>query len=295
MHKWIIAAAAFIPAVSLATPITLSTFASSKGSGVTVKVNSKGGSIGSATAGDLTLGGVGASALVYSAGVNPQQGSNGNASAFAGDWSSFATFSGGASLASAHATLGGLDLTLGFSLTDMRHGTWSITNNDSANNLSLDLVFAMHTGGGSGSWLFDNYLLNAGSTAHGAWSLNLLNHGGQLADYSNLTLFARNAAASAVPVADRALPAAGGVSVDIPLADLLKELAERGLAQPGVAVELEGLFGAGPGAAPGDGAEVPEPGTLAVFLTSLAMLGGGAWRRQRRSARMAQPPLTTAL
>lgn len=229
MKPWVIAAAAFIPAVALATPIT---FTTASGKTVTVKVKEKSkntgagsttttpaastdrSGLGNALASDVTLGGISASSLVYGAGINPQQGANGNTSGFAGayagsgsgDWDSLVKFSGTGNLGAASSLLSGLTLTMGFGLTDMRHGTWSITNTNQSNNLSLDLVFAMHTGGGSGSWLFDNYVLGAGSTAQGTWALNLLNNGGQLADYSNLTLFARNAVATPLPVAASPAP-----------------------------------------------------------------------------------------
>ena len=339
MHKWILAAA-FVPALSLATPIT---FTTSTGKNVTVKVKNTstkpsagastgGGSIGTAAASDVTLGGISANQLIYSPGINPQAGANGDSSGFAaayansgsGDWSSVAKFAG--SSTSTSASLSGLVLTMGFSLSDTRHGTWSLTNNDSNNNLSLDLVFAMHTGGGSGSWLFDNFLLSAGSTANGSWALNLLNNGNSYADYSNLTLFARNAAASPVvvtptaaapvPVVTPAVPAptpvvnptvietpapaptvvllddpapttpapqstgnsgsGGGLSFDIPLSELLSVLIEHDLASPGIEVEFVGLFDNE------QQTQVPEPGSAALVLSALALLGL-AMRRGRRA------------
>lgn len=318
MKYWVLAAAAVIPAVALATPITVTT---ASGKTVTAKVKQKDkdtsttpaapatpaasdrSGLGNALASDVTLGGISASSLVYGAGINPQQGPNGNTSGFAGayaasgtgDWASLAKFSGASTPGSINAALSGLTLTMGFGLSDSRHGTWSITNTSQDNNLSLDLVFAMHTGGGSGSWLFDNYVLGAGSTAQGSWSLNLLNNGGQLADYSNLTLFARNAVATPfvpapaaagpsapaagtpAPAAETA-PAAGGVVVQIPIGELLDELAKHGPIEAGTEIEFGGLFG------DPVSAEVPEPAALAVFLAGLAMFGANMGLRKRRPA-----------
>jgi hypothetical protein len=67
-----------------------------------------------------------------------------------------------------------------------------MSNTDQANNVNMDLVFAMHTGGGSGAWLFDEQSIGAGKTLNGTWALNLLNNGGQYSGYSNLTIFGRN-------------------------------------------------------------------------------------------------------
>ncbi|UUZ47205.1 PEP-CTERM sorting domain-containing protein [Massilia sp. B-10] len=56
----------------------------------------------------------------------------------------------------------------------------------------MDLVFALHTGGGSGAWLFDEQSIGAGETLKGTWALNLLNNANKYSGYSNLTIFGRN-------------------------------------------------------------------------------------------------------
>lgn len=349
MKTWLIAAVAastaVLPAAALATPITFTTQSAAKAAAKPVKTSS--GSQGKAVAGDVTLGGISASQLVYSGGVNPQQGPNGNSSGFAAafaasgadDWASLAKFA--ANPAPANGKVDGLALIMAFALTDMRHGTWSITNLDTGNNLSFDLAFAMHTGGGSGSWLFDNYLLQAGSTAQGAWSLNLFNPGGKLSDYSNLTLFVRNAAAAPValtpvaapvanpvsapvvgplapaqPVADpvAANPAASDPIVKVPVADILPvaDIPVTNIPAPGDYVfniplaELIAAIQQNHGAANGNGlaaggfepvgdaadhggSEIPEPGSIALFL---AGAGTFALTRRRRHALPTRPSAT---
>lgn len=295
MKAWIIAATALMPAFALATPMT---FASSsqgagKAAGKTVKVTGKvtsanGGSQGKAVAGDVTLGGISASQLVYGAGINPQQGPNGNTSGFAGafsasgagDWASLAKFA--AAPDSVEGKLGGLALTMAFGLTDLRHGTWSISNTDTHSDLSFDLTFAMHTGGGSGSWLFDNYLLQAGSTAQGSWSLNLLNPGGQLGDYSNLTLFVRNATATAAALDGAPVPAPADQVVEVALAELIDALQQHaGDIHHGDAL-LESKFDPVGFPQSGGATDIPEPGSLAMFLAGAGTLA--LHRRRKRAA-----------
>lgn len=161
------------------------------------------GSIGSATVKDVTLGGLGADALSYGNGINPQsQGPKGGSIVFgpafaatgSGAWTRLAAFD---VTADNGFTLGssalGTSLTMSFDQLTGRNGTWTLTNNDRAHDLQMDLVFALHTGGGSGAWLFDDQLIGAGKTLSGLWALNLLNNGGSFSGYSNLTIFGRNA------------------------------------------------------------------------------------------------------
>lgn len=167
------------------------------------------GVIGTASSNDVTLEGVAASALEYASGVNPQgnAGASGFSSAFAdaglsNAWLPIGLFVANGSQTSPAAFPG--SLTMNF-VNDDNRGTWTIRNNDAANDLTLDLVFALHVGGGSGAWLFDDQTILAGSTMSGTWTQNMLNNGNQIAGYSNLTLFARDARftpASVVPAAD---------------------------------------------------------------------------------------------
>ncbi|WP_243492303.1 PEP-CTERM sorting domain-containing protein [Massilia violaceinigra] len=176
------------------------------------------GSAGKTARSDVTLNGVGADALDYAGGVNPQSGnaSKGGSSGFASDfalygskqgWTSIAAFDSSADNGVAISTSKlGTSLTFTFDKTDGRHGSWTVANNDLNNNVKLDLVFAMHTGGGSSAWLFDNEVLGAGAKTSGNWTLNALNPGGKLADYSNLTIFARDISKTAFQVPTTPVP-----------------------------------------------------------------------------------------
>ena len=77
---------------------------------------------------------------------------------------------------------------------DNKGGSWSVTNTNKDYDIKLDLVFAMHTGGGSGAWLFDNHVIAAGTTQDGSWIQRMLNGGGNAGEFSNLTLFASDMA-----------------------------------------------------------------------------------------------------
>ncbi|WP_229509383.1 PEP-CTERM sorting domain-containing protein [Massilia sp. CCM 8734] len=174
------------------------------------------GSAGKTSKSDVSLNGVSADAVDYAGSVNPQQGSNGNSSGFASDfalygskqgWTSIAAFGSKADNGVAISTSKlGTSLTFTFDKTDGRHGSWTVANNDLKNNVKLDLVFAMHTGGGSSAWLFDDEVLGAGSKTSGSWTLNALNPGGKLSDYSSLTIFARDLGKTAFQVPTTPVP-----------------------------------------------------------------------------------------
>ena len=176
------------------------------------------GSAGKTAKSDVTLNGVSADAVDYAGGVNPQSGNatKGGSSGFASDfalygskqgWTSIAAFGSNADNGVAISTSKlGTNLTFTFDKTTGRTGSWTVVNNDLKNNVKLDLVFAMHTGGGSSAWLFDNEFLGAGATATGSWTLNALNPGGKLADYSNLTFFARDLSKTAFQVPTTPVP-----------------------------------------------------------------------------------------
>ena len=84
---------------------------------------------------------------------------------------------------------GGPPLTLGFTQTTGTSGTWSLTSTEP---LLIDLVFAMHAGGRTGAFLFEDVLFAANVTQNGTWLIEWLNNGGQVPGYSNLTLFFRD-------------------------------------------------------------------------------------------------------
>ena len=159
------------------------------------------GTIGTATVADVTLGGTTASLLSYGNGINPQsQGRKGGSIVFgpafsatgSGAWVRLAAFGSTADNGFKLSSTALGNLTMSFDQTSGRTGTWTLTNDDTRNNVEMDLVFAMHTGGGSGAFLFDEQVIGAGQTLRGTWALNLLNNGGQFSGYSNLTLFGRD-------------------------------------------------------------------------------------------------------
>ena len=151
-------------------------------------------------------------ASIPRAATPPKAGSSGFASDFAlygskQGWTSIAAFDSGADNGVAISTSKlGTSLTFTFDKTDGRHGSWTVANNDLKNKVQLDLVFAMHTGGGSAAWLFDNEVLGAGAKTGGNWTLNALNPGGKLSDYSNLTIFARDLGKTAFQVPTTPVP-----------------------------------------------------------------------------------------
>lgn len=161
------------------------------------------GTIGSASINDVTLGSSTAGYLSYGDGINPQSqgpggGSTGFGPAFAatgtGSWMRLAAFdvlADNGFLLSSNAL--GPTLKMTFDRSDTRHGSWTVANTSTSTDLTLDLVFAIHTGGGSGAFLFDGQLLKAGTSQSGQWALNMLNDGGNYSGYSNLTIFGRDA------------------------------------------------------------------------------------------------------
>lgn len=190
------------------------------------------GTIGTATNEDVTLDGAQATVLSYGNGINPQsQGKNGGSTGFnaafspygSGSWTRLAAFGSsaddGVTLESAAL---GSSLALSFDQQNGRNGTWTLTNQDAAIDVTLDLVFAIHTGGGSGAWLFDGLQIGAGDTLNGNWTLKLLNNGGKYSGYSNLTVFGRNLTATAKaptvkdPIDPPQDPAVGMPPVEVP-------------------------------------------------------------------------------
>lgn len=75
-------------------------------------------------------------------------------------------------------------------------GTWSLTTDQDA---TFDLVFAMHAGGYSGAFLFDDQATMANQLNANTWQILWLNNGDQVPDFSNLTLFTRDVVTTPVP------------------------------------------------------------------------------------------------
>lgn len=155
---------------------------------------------GTASVNDVTLDGLPADLFAYAAGVNPQgaAGSSGFEVAFAQPfstpWEKIAKVEGSPGYPIEYpASLFNGVLSFTFTLVDGQNGGWSVTNLDAINNLTMDLVFAMHVGGGSGAWLFDNQFIGAGDTLTGTWTAKMVNGTkGSVTDFSNLTFFGRD-------------------------------------------------------------------------------------------------------
>jgi hypothetical protein len=71
-------------------------------------------------------------------------------------------------------------------------GTWSVKADQ---NVQLDLVLAIHAANRSGAFLFDDEAFSANVTKSGTWTIEWLNNGGQVPNFSNSVLFARDPAA----------------------------------------------------------------------------------------------------
>jgi hypothetical protein len=151
--------------------------------------------VGTSQTSDVTFAGAASDACVIST-VNPQQGPNGNTSGFDGTFGTGWSLLGKVTSASGSSTLDGVDFTWGFTQTTGTTGTWSLMADQ---NVTLDLVFAMHASDHSGAFLFDNQALVANAVTPGTWSIHWLNNGDQVPDFSNLTLFARDIVTTPVP------------------------------------------------------------------------------------------------
>ena len=81
--------------------------------------------------------------------------------------------------------------------TSSTSGTWWIK---SSNTVVLDLAVAVHAGSASGAWLLDNLQLTHNDAAGGTFSIRWTNGGGQVPDFSNMTVFARDVEQVTSPV-----------------------------------------------------------------------------------------------
>ena len=189
------------------------------------------------TENDVTLVLSAADMFEYLGKVNTQgvQGSAPFEDAYPGRWSAIGAFGSDGKAGGAHGLASGalaFKFAFGNSTTS---GTWSVTNTLPETDIRVDLVFAMHAGGGSGAWLFDDHLFRAGTTQDGAWVQRMLNKGNNAGAFSNLTLFASGMTLNPKVPTPTTLP------VDLP--------------------------------APQDTpAQIPEPATLVTLLLGLGML-----------------------
>ncbi|GGB87135.1 PEP-CTERM sorting domain-containing protein [Pseudoduganella buxea] len=157
--------------------------------------------IGNADSSDVTLAGQPADAFAFADGWNPHAGPNGDTSGFG---TAFDAYGAGAwTMIDRADTTHGFDGTgvLTFTLTQDTgtSGLWSVTNPSTTMNVTLDLVFAIHAGGSGGAWLFDNQTVLAKQTLDGTWQIEWVNGGGNVPDYSNVTLFGRDIVMTPVP------------------------------------------------------------------------------------------------
>lgn len=157
--------------------------------------------IGSASAADVTLAGQPADAFAYADGWNPHAGPAGDTSGFD---SAFAGYGTGAwqlldraDHTDGFANTGQLNFTLTETTGTM--GVWSVTNTSATMNMTLDLVFAIHAGGNGGAWLFDDQAIQAGQTLNGTWEIQWTNGGGNVPDFSNVTVFGRDIVLTPIP------------------------------------------------------------------------------------------------
>jgi PEP-CTERM motif len=150
-------------------------------------------SVGSAQTTDVTFAGLASDACDISF-VNPQQGANGNTSGFSGDFGGGWSLLGKVTGSEGSNILDGVTFTWGFEQTSGTTGTWTLETDQ---NVTLDLVFAMHASNRSGAFLFDDQSVFAETP--GTWSIHWVNNGGQVPNFSNLTLFARDMTVTAVP------------------------------------------------------------------------------------------------
>jgi hypothetical protein len=164
-------------------------------------------STGASTTGNVTLAGGISDGCDISIG-NPQSGKNGGSSSgfsdnFGAGWSLLSKVTGSSvSSAASTATFGGVAYTFQFNENagTEKQGTWSISVDKA---VTVDLVFAVHASNRAGAFLFEDQVLSTATGSNtGTWTISWLNNGGQVPDFSNLTVFARDQHISAVPEAD---------------------------------------------------------------------------------------------
>lgn len=175
-----------------------------KGGGNSGNSGGSGGSsspgLGTASVNDVILAGKKANNFVLATG-NAQSGQYGDSSLFSssfggGTWNLLGKIDSNGALSGSASQVLGSNLTLTFSVANgSKSGTWSIT---SSKSLQMDLVLGIHAGNATGSFFFDNLVLNAGQTRSGTFAINWNNNGGQVPAFSNATLFTSNASLRSV-------------------------------------------------------------------------------------------------
>jgi hypothetical protein len=157
--------------------------------------------IGSASAADVTLDGQPADAFAFADGWNPHAGPNGDTSGFGTAFDTYGTGSwqllDRADHSNGFANTGQLNFTLTETTGTM--GLWTVTNTSATTIMTLDLVFAIHAGGQGGAWLFDDQTIMPGQTLDGTWQIQWLNNGGNVPDFSNVTIFGRDIVLTPIP------------------------------------------------------------------------------------------------
>lgn len=184
-----------------AAPIALAALGSS-GSAQAVVCDANGVApsvVGTSITANVAFNGLRSDACVISA-KNPSQGPNGNTSGFSGygvfgtGWSLLAKYDVNGNQAGGSLLNNGVTFTSSITGIPGTIGAWTLT---SSQNVTLDLVFAMHASNRSGAFLFDNEAL-PGSGGN-SWEINWLNNGGNVPDYSNVALFVRDVQVTPVP------------------------------------------------------------------------------------------------
>lgn len=151
-------------------------------------------SLGNSSTDDVRLSSVDSDACQVSS-ANPHQ-FDGNSSGFSGAfggnaWSVLAGTDVNAVNDIGPFSLGGVNFAFSLTKTTATTGTWSIKADQ---NVQLDLVLAIHGANRSGAFLFDDEVLSANVVKSGTWTIEWLNNGAQVPNFSNSVLFARDPA-----------------------------------------------------------------------------------------------------
>jgi hypothetical protein len=153
---------------------------------------------GTASTSDVDYNGTDSTACVIS-GVNPQQGAGGNTSGFSGafgsGWDLLAKIDANGVVNGGNPIVyNGIHFFSSITGLPGTSGGWTLSSDQ---GVTLDLAFAMHASDRSGAFMFDDLSLASGGT--GSWAVNWLNKGGEIPNYSNLTLFVRDVVVTPVP------------------------------------------------------------------------------------------------